>query len=232
MSSDESDWSNTLDFTLEALTESFEDSTVFSWESSGDADWFLTSDYANSGSLSMSSGQIGDNSESSIEVNVDVVQDGNISFAYRVSSEYSPSGSSFYDGLTFYIDGQEMGQYQPTGSGQSPWTNASYQVSSGNHTFKWTYSKDGGGGSTDCTNTGCDDAAFIDDIVFPSVESQGNSLAGDVNGDEVVNVLDVIQTVNMALGSQDPDYINADINSDGIINVLDIVSIVNIVLDL
>ena len=88
-----------------------------------------------------------------------------------------------------------------------------------------------GGGSTDCTNTGCDDAAFIDDIVFPSVESQGNSLAGDVNGDEVVNVLDVIQTVNMALGSQDPDYINADINSDGIINVLDVILIANILLD-
>ncbi|MAX10497.1 MAG: hypothetical protein CMG13_06595, partial [Candidatus Marinimicrobia bacterium] len=231
MSSNESDWNNTLDFTLEALTESFEDSTVFSWESSGDAEWFLTSDYANSGSLSMSSGQIEDNSESSIEVNVDVVQDGNISFAYRVSSEYSPSGSSFYDGLTFYIDGQQMGQYQPTDSGQSPWTNASYQVSSGNHTFKWTYSKDGGGGSTDCTNTGCDDAAFIDDIVFPSVESQGNSLAGDVNGDEVVNVLDIIQTVNMALGSQDPDYMNADINSDGIINVLDVILIANMLLD-
>ena len=36
----------------------------------------------------------------------------------------------------------------------------------------------------------------------------------------------------MALGSQDPDYVNADINSDGVINILDIVSIVNIVLDL
>ena len=57
-----------------------------------------------------------------------------------------------------------MGQYQPTGSGTSPWTNVSYSVSSGNHTFKWTYSKDGGGGATDCNNTGCDDAAFIDDI--------------------------------------------------------------------
>ena len=52
-----------------------------------------------------------------------------------------------------------------------------------------TLDPDGGGGSTDCTNTGCDDAAFIDDIVFPSVESQGNSIVGDVNGDETVNVL-------------------------------------------
>ena len=179
----------------------------------------------------MGSGQIADSQESSIEVNVDVLEDGNISFAYRVSSEYSPSGSNFYDGLTFYIDNQQVGQYQPTGSGESPWTTAYHSVSSGNHTFKWTYSKDGGGGSTDCSNTGCDDAAYIDDITFPSVESQGSGVVGDVNGDEEVNVLDVIQTVNMALGSQDPDYSTADLNNDGIINILDIVQIVNIVLD-
>ena len=62
------------------------------------------------------------------------------------------------------------------------------------------------------------------------VESQFNGVIGDINGDAVVNVLDVIQTVNMALGSQDPNYNTADLNSDGIINVLDIVLIVNIVL--
>ena len=230
LESDENSWSNSLSLSLEALVESFEQSPVFSWISSGDADWSLNSNYSNTGELSMSSGQIGDNSESSIEVNVDVIQGGNIAFSYRVSSEYSPSGSNFYDGLTFYIDGQQVGQYQPTASGQYPWTAVSYPVSEGNHTFKWTYSKDGGGGSTDCFNTGCDDAAFIDDIVFPPVESQFNGVVGDVNGDAVVNVLDVIQTVNMALGSQNPDYNTADLNSDGIINVLDIVLIVNIVL--
>ena len=46
----------------------------------------------------MRSGPIGDSQESSIEVNVDVLEDGTIGFAYRVSSEYSPSGSNFYDG--------------------------------------------------------------------------------------------------------------------------------------
>ena len=230
LESEESSWYNSLNLSLESLVESFEGDTVYSWNSSGDADWFITSDYSNNGELSLSSGQIDDNSESSIEVNVDVVQDGNIGFSYRVSSEYSPSGSNFYDGLTFFIDGQQIGQYQPTSSDQSPWINVSYPVSEGNHTFKWTYSKDGGGGSTDCINTGCDDAAFIDDVIFPSVESEFNGIVGDINGDEIVNVLDIIQTVNMALGSQDPNFTVADLNSDGIINVLDIVLIVNIVL--
>tara|TARA_Y100000768_G_scaffold134618_1_gene100271 strand:+ start:43 stop:1134 length:1092 start_codon:yes stop_codon:yes gene_type:complete len=179
----------------------------------------------------MGSGLITDNQESSVEVNVDVLQDGNVSFSYRVSSEYSPSGSNFYDGLTFYIDDVQVAQYQPSSSGQSPWVNVSYPVLEGNHTFKWTYSKDGGGGSTDCTNTGCDDAAFIDDIQFPTVNSDFNNVVGDINGDEIVNVLDVIQLVNMALGSQDINYTTADLNNDGIVNVLDIVMVVNLALD-
>ena len=231
MDSEDSNWSNTYDFSVQALTESFESTPVFSWNSSGDADWSLTSEYSNSGLYSMGSGLIEDNQESSVEVNVDVLQDGNVSFSYRVSSEYSPSGSNFYDGLTFYIDDVQVAQYQPSSSGPSPWVNVSYPVLEGNHTFKWTYSKDGGGGSTDCTNTGCDDAAFIDDIQFPTVNSDFNNVVGDINGDEIVNVLDVIQLVNMALGSQDINYSTADLNNDGIVNVLDIVMVVNLALD-
>ena len=61
--------------------------------------------------------------------------------------------------------------------------------------------------------------------------SSGNGLQGDVNGDMIINVLDVIQVVNMALGEQDPDYNSADINQDGVINVLDVIQIVNIILE-
>ena len=42
-----------LNFSLEALTESFEDVPAFAWESSGDSDWFETSDYSNTGSISI-----------------------------------------------------------------------------------------------------------------------------------------------------------------------------------
>jgi hypothetical protein len=53
-------------------------------------------------------------------------------------------------------------------------------------------------------------------------------LLGDVNGDSVLNVLDVVGTVNAVLGG---DY-NAciDVNSDGTLNVLDIVLLVNLIL--
>lgn len=52
---------------------------------------------------------------------------------------------------------------------------------------------------------------------------------GDVNGDSVLNVLDVVIAVNMVLNiEQNIDC--ADMNSDGVINVLDIVLIVNLIL--
>ena len=54
-------------------------------------------------------------------------------------------------------------------------------------------------------------------------------LLGDVNGDDIINVLDIILTVNIVLGLSEFSS-NADINQDGIINVLDIVSLVNIIL--
>ena len=56
---------------------------------------------------------------------------------------------------------------------------------------------------------------------------------GDINGDDAVNILDVVIMVNFILGSQTPsetEFIVSDLNSDGILNVLDIVQLVNIIL--
>ena len=53
-------------------------------------------------------------------------------------------------------------------------------------------------------------------------------LAGDSNGDGMLNVLDVVLLVNLAL-SQSYE-VCADINGDGMLNVLDVVSLVNLVL--
>ena len=54
-------------------------------------------------------------------------------------------------------------------------------------------------------------------------------LSGDVNGDEIINVLDIILTVNIILGTAEYNQ-SADINGDTVINVLDIVSLVNLIL--
>tara|TARA_Y100001970_G_scaffold13675_1_gene15481 strand:- start:24783 stop:26384 length:1602 start_codon:yes stop_codon:yes gene_type:complete len=58
------------------------------------------------------------------------------------------------------------------------------------------------------------------------------ALQGDVNGDENLNVLDVVLTVNnvLCLDGGDCYEFCADMNQDGILNVLDVVLLVNAVL--
>ena len=73
-------------------------------------------------------------------------------------------------------------------------------------------------------------------LLYPTLASQyltniecTASIEGDVNGDSLVNVQDIIVTVNFILAN---DYdSNADQNSDGSVNILDIVQIVNIILN-
>ena len=74
------------------------------------------------------------------------------------------------------------------------------------------------------------------DIVTLELDLGGNGggcqVFGDANGDTVINVLDVVLTVNIILCADCPDNYNecSDINGDGQINVLDVVSLVNIIL--
>ena len=52
---------------------------------------------------------------------------------------------------------------------------------------------------------------------------------GDVNNDFILNVLDVVMMVNIALGQAEHTEC-ADMNSDGLVNVLDVVQLVNLIL--
>lgn len=55
-----------------------------------------------------------------------------------------------------------------------------------------------------------------------------NGIAGDINGDGLLNILDIVSLVNLVLAG---DYDDAgDINGDGMVNILDVVSLVNLVL--
>ena len=55
-----------------------------------------------------------------------------------------------------------------------------------------------------------------------------NSLQGDLNGDGVIDILDLIALVNMILN--DEYSIIADWNEDGVVNILDIIIYKNIIL--
>ena len=71
----------------------------------------------------------------------------------------------------------------------------------------------------------------LDELIGDSSEG----IAGDVNNDNLINILDVIQTVNIILGANPtPTYYElwaADMNQDGNIDILDVVLIVNTILN-
>jgi len=52
---------------------------------------------------------------------------------------------------------------------------------------------------------------------------------GDVNGDGVLNILDIVAIVNIILGGA-PEISSADFNGDGLINVLDVVEMIGFIL--
>ena len=56
---------------------------------------------------------------------------------------------------------------------------------------------------------------------------------GDINMDGVVNILDIVLTVNFNMGSielTDVQFDSADLNDDGVIDILDIILMVNLIL--
>ena len=55
------------------------------------------------------------------------------------------------------------------------------------------------------------------------------NINGDINGDSVINIQDIILTVNLVL--QNNYNSSADLNIDGAVDVLDIVQLVNLILN-
>jgi hypothetical protein len=215
------------------VTETFEAGfEMLDWNMSGNADWIIDDSESNSGMLSAKSGAIGNSQNSDLSVTLEITESGVIEFNYKVSAEYSSSGSYFYDGLEFYIDSNLQDQHQSTTTGGAPWTEVSYPVTAGEHTFTWSFVKDGGGGSTDCDNTDCEDAAWIDDIVFPPayVDDPPEIVLGDVNFDNSIDILDIVMMVNMILGTEISNTAG-DVNEDGEINIMDVILTINIILE-
>jgi len=136
---------------ITSSAEDFEtnDFRKFPWEHPGDASWDTTRQESHSGSYSAESGSIEDGERATLRVTLYCVS-GDITFYRKVSSE------SDYDHLEFYIDSVEMDKW----SGEEDWAEVSFHVDGGKRTFEWTYSKDG-------SESGGDDTAWIDDIVFP-----------------------------------------------------------------
>lgn len=126
------------------------DFSAFAWQMSGNLPWVIDASTVYDGTHSAKSGAITHSQSSTMSLTLENYLAGDISFYYRVSSE------SGYDFLRFYIDGVQKDEW----SGTVDWTQATYAVTAGTHTYRWTYSKDGSVSSgSDC--------AWVDYIVFP-----------------------------------------------------------------
>jgi len=137
--------------------------TQFAWTQGGNQPWSVSNANPFEGAYSAKSGTISDNQTSTLNLAMNVSINDSISFYLKTSSEAE------YDYLKFYIDAALADQW----SGETAWTRASFPVTSGNHTFKWEYMKDGS------VSTGSD-AAWIDFIIFPATAPTGASVSGTV----------------------------------------------------
>jgi len=215
-----------LPITLGLMIEDFEtgDFSALSWEHGGDAEWVISPDESHSGNFSAKSGSISHNQTSELSINMNVLYEGELEFAAMASSEIGGSGT-IYDFLEFYINGESQDLVI---GGNSNWAEYSVLLPQGLHTLSWIYQKD------NASSTG-QDCVWIDRVVFPPGSvSPLNIDFGDLNSDNIVNILDVIVTVNYLIGHIDLSTVqqqNADMNLDGDINVLDILMIVDLVLE-
>ena len=78
---------------------------------------------------------------------------------------------------------------------------------------------------------GADGLQYWEYISLEGDSTCGTDL-GDVTGDGMLNILDIVQVANYILGTSTPEYVcAADMNADGNVNILDIVQIANAILD-
>jgi len=134
------------------LMDGFEtgDFSKFEWEFDGDEEWTVTDADAYEGTFSARSGVIDDDEISSLIINVEVLEQGNVSFMFKTSTEIR------HDYLAFFIDGNMKDRW----SGENDWQSISYNLNVGKHEIEWRYDKSLAGQS------GLD-AVFIDNVMFP-----------------------------------------------------------------
>ena len=127
---------------------------------------------------------------SEMEITLNLMTGGDVSFFRKVSSEAT------YDFLRFYIDNVE----QDSWSGELDWAEAIFPVTSGQHTFKWVYDKDQSvANGSDC--------GWIDYIIFPPLSGPPdidlNTLSFEVTVPPGGNTTEILTISNIGEGDLD-----------------------------
>ena len=80
---------------------------------------------------------------------------------------------------------------------------------------------------------GDDNDSYFDDLflkVWQDADCINTGMLGDLNHDDILNVLDIVIMVNIILGIEDEQLL-ADMNEDGTANILDVITLINAILD-
>ena len=134
-------------------------------------------------------------------------------------SDYPEMTLAFIDGL-----GNQITQLEPFGTYNSFWTlfSEEYPIPAGTRSIQMIL--------MGTRYAGDDNDSYFDDLFLRIWQDQNCfAMPGDMNSDNIINILDVIIMVNIILGS-DADSSMADMNSDGSVDILDVILLVNIIL--
>ena len=172
----------------------------YPWEFDGQQNWQIAGN-AYEGDFCAQSGNIGDSQFTSLLVELEVLDAGEISFWKKVSCENHES--HIWDYFAFSIDGNEQERW----SGEVDWSEETYTVSAGTHTFEWIYSKDGS------VSEG-QDCAWLDFIVFPSVGGGTPVLHINVDSIEMELNTDETDTFPLELTNVGGGVINYNLHLD------------------
>ena len=136
-------------------------------------------------------------------------------------------GSDHPEATIIFIneDGNEVGQGDTIGTYNSSWTLLSSQspIPAGTSSVQMVL--------MGTRYAGDDNDSYFDNLflrIFQNESCMGTM--GDLNDDDIINILDVILLVNIILGNEESSMLG-DMNSDGQINILDVIILVNIILN-
>lgn len=139
------------------------DLSLYDLDNSSPNPWIIENFNSYEGLYCIKSGDINDNQSTEITLTYEVSSNDSISFYYKVSSEKD------WDKLIFYIDNLEKGAW----SGEEAWTQATFSVEEGTHTFKWKYLKDS-------SMSNGEDCAWVDYIILPANNRMAISAGLDI----------------------------------------------------
>ena len=80
---------------------------------------------------------------------------------------------------------------------------------------------------------GDDNDSYFDDLflkVWRDTSCMNTGMLGDLNQDDLLNILDIIIMVNIIL-ELDNYQLLADMNGDGLVNILDVITLMNVILE-